>query len=96
MANATRWVGLDVHASQTSCAVFDSETGEVITRRIVGRPPDVMAFLMFAGADTAAPTGAAHDARLLGPVSAAELLGDMLALREGRGNGRVRAVDVES
>src|SRR4051812_35154305 len=42
MPNATRWVGLDVHASQTACAVFDSETGEVITRRVLGRPHEVM------------------------------------------------------
>src|SRR4051795_2668825 len=46
MPNATRWVGLDVHASQTACAVFDSETGEVITRRVLGRPHEVMGVLL--------------------------------------------------
>lgn len=45
MANGTRWVGLDVHAAQTACAVFDDGTGELITRRIMGRPHEVMAFL---------------------------------------------------
>jgi transposase len=46
MSNGTRWVGLDVHASQTACAVFDSDTGEVFTRRITGRAQEVMAFLL--------------------------------------------------
>jgi len=46
MPNATRWVGLDVHASQTACAIFDSETGEVITRRMLGRPHEVMGVLL--------------------------------------------------
>ena len=46
MPNATRWVGLDVHASQTACAIFDSETGEVITRRVLGRPHEVMGVLL--------------------------------------------------
>jgi transposase len=45
MANGTRWVGLDVHAAQTACAVLDSDSGELITRRIVGRPHEAMAFL---------------------------------------------------
>ena len=46
MSNGTRWVGLDVHASQTACAVFDDGTGEVITRRFIGRPHEVMPFLV--------------------------------------------------
>jgi hypothetical protein len=46
MPNATRWVGLDVHASQTACAIFDSETGEVVTRRVLGRPHEVMGVLL--------------------------------------------------
>lgn len=45
MPEGTRWVGLDVHAAQTACAVFDTETGEVFTRRIVGRPHEVMGWL---------------------------------------------------
>jgi hypothetical protein len=44
--NATRWVGLDVHASQTACAILDGQSGEVMTRRIVGRPHEVMGVLL--------------------------------------------------
>ena len=39
MPNGMRWVGLDVHAHASAVAVFDDGTGEVITRRVVGRPP---------------------------------------------------------
>lgn len=46
MPEGMRWVGLDVHASQTACAVFDSETGEVAARRIMGRPHEVVAWLV--------------------------------------------------
>jgi transposase len=46
MSNGTRWVGLDVHASQSVCAVFDDATGEVITRRLMGRPHEVLPFLL--------------------------------------------------
>lgn len=45
MSNGIRWVGLDVHASQTVCAVFDSDTGELFTRRVMGRPHEVMGLL---------------------------------------------------
>lgn len=45
MPEGMRWVGLDVHAAQTACAVFDSETGEVFTGRILGRPKEVMDWL---------------------------------------------------
>ena len=45
MSNGIRWVGLDVHASQTACAIFDSDTGELITRRVMGRPHEVMGLL---------------------------------------------------
>ena len=38
MPNGMRWVGLDVHAHASAVAVFDDVTGEVITRRVVGRP----------------------------------------------------------
>ena len=38
MSNGIRWFGLDVHAAQTTCAVFDSATGELFTRRVMGRP----------------------------------------------------------
>jgi len=45
MSNGIRWVGLDVHAAQTTCAVFDSATGELFTRRVMGRPHEVMGLL---------------------------------------------------
>jgi transposase len=46
MTNGIRWVGLDVHAAQTACAVFDSATGEVASRRIMGRPHEVLEWLL--------------------------------------------------
>jgi transposase len=42
MPNGMRWVGLDVHAHASTVAVFDDVTGEVITRRVVGRPLEVL------------------------------------------------------
>jgi hypothetical protein len=45
MPNGMRWVGLDVHAHASAVAVFDDGTGEVITRRVVGRPPEVLDLL---------------------------------------------------
>jgi transposase len=42
MPNGMRWVGLDVHAHASTLAVFDDGTGEVITRRVVGRPIEVL------------------------------------------------------
>ena len=42
MPNGMRWVGLDVHAHASTVAVFDDGTGEVITRRVVGRPLEVL------------------------------------------------------
>lgn len=46
MLNATRWVGLDVHATQTACALVDTQTGEVHTRRLMGRPHEVLDWLV--------------------------------------------------
>lgn len=46
MANGTRWAGLDVHAGQTACAVFDDATGEVVSRRVIGRPHEVLEWLL--------------------------------------------------
>jgi hypothetical protein len=37
-----RWVGLDVHARASTVAVFDDVTGEVMTRRVNGRPLEVL------------------------------------------------------
>jgi hypothetical protein len=45
MANATRFVGLDVHARETARAVFEPGTGEVQTRKIRGRPDAVVGWL---------------------------------------------------
>jgi transposase len=42
MANGMRWVGLDVHARASVVAVFDDVTGEVITRRVNGRPMETL------------------------------------------------------
>jgi Transposase len=42
MPNGMRWVGLDVHAHASAVAVFDDVTGEVITRRVNGRPVEVL------------------------------------------------------
>src|SRR3954470_13063386 len=45
MPNGMRWVGLDVHARASAVAVFDDSTGEVISRRVVGRPIEVLGVL---------------------------------------------------
>jgi transposase len=42
MPNGMRWVGLDVHAHASAVAVFDDVSGEVVTRRVVGRPIEVL------------------------------------------------------
>ena len=42
MPNGMRWVGLDVHAHASTLAVFDDVTGEVVTRRVNGRPVEVL------------------------------------------------------
>jgi transposase len=46
MHDGIRWVGLDVHASQTAGAVFDSSTGEVRSRSMPGRPHEVVGWLL--------------------------------------------------
>ena len=38
MPDGIRWVGLDVHARESTLAVFDQATGEVTTKRVVGPP----------------------------------------------------------
>jgi len=57
-----RWVGMDVHARETSVAVFDQVSGEVLTRHITGRSPEVLAWLEgleppFRAVYEAGPTG---------------------------------------
>ena len=38
MPDGLRWVGLDVHARESTIAVFDQGTGELSSGRVVGRP----------------------------------------------------------
>jgi hypothetical protein len=45
MLDGIRWVGLDVHARESTLAVFDQATGEVTTRRVVGRPHELLSWL---------------------------------------------------
>jgi transposase len=46
VADGIRWVGLDVHARESTIAVFDQRTGEVVTGRVVGRPHELLERLM--------------------------------------------------
>jgi transposase len=62
MPKGMRWVGLDVHAHATVAAVFDDQSGEVVTRALPGRPHEVIAFLRaleppFRAVYEAGPTG---------------------------------------
>ena len=45
MPDGIRWVGLDVHARESTLAVFGQATGEVVTRRVVGRPHELLPWL---------------------------------------------------
>lgn len=45
MPDGIRWVGLDVHAHESTVAVFDQGTGELITKRVVGRPHELLPWL---------------------------------------------------
>ena len=45
MPDGIRWVGLDVHARESTVAIFDQATGEVQTRRVVGRPHELLPLL---------------------------------------------------
>jgi len=45
MPDGIRWVGLDVHAHESTIAIFDQGTGELTTRRVVGRPHELMPWL---------------------------------------------------
>ena len=45
MPDAIRWVGLDVHARASMVAIFDHATGEVVTRRVAGRPHELLGVL---------------------------------------------------
>src|SRR3954469_8068941 len=58
MPNGMRWVGLDVHAHASAVAVFDDVTGEVVTRRVNGRPWEVLEVLR----ELRAPARAVYEA----------------------------------
>ena len=58
MPQGMRWVGLDVHAHASAVAIFDDVTGEVITRRVNGRPIEVLAVLR----ELRAPVRAVYEA----------------------------------
>jgi transposase len=45
VVDGSRFVGLDVHARESACAVVDLASGEVIQRRVRGRPRRVLEFL---------------------------------------------------
>jgi transposase len=45
MPDGVRWVGLDVHACESTIAIFDQGTGELTTRRVVGRPHELLPWL---------------------------------------------------
>ena len=45
MPDGIRWVGLDVHAHESTIAIFDQATGEVTTKRVVGRPHELLPVL---------------------------------------------------
>jgi transposase len=45
MLDGIRWVGLDVHARESTFAVFDQATGEVATKRVMGRPHELLPWL---------------------------------------------------
>jgi transposase len=74
MVDAIRWVGLDVHATQTTIAVLDQVTGELSRAKLRGSPdkvvPDFLAGLggRVIGVYEAGPTGMglARTARAMG------------------------------
>ncbi len=45
MPDGIRWVGLDVHARESTFAVFDQATGEMRTKRVAGRPHELLSWL---------------------------------------------------
>jgi transposase len=46
VADGIRWVGLDVHAHEATIAIFDQDTGELITQQVAGRPHELIERLM--------------------------------------------------
>ena len=45
MPDGIRWVGLDVHARESTLAIFDQASGEVTTKRVMGRPHEPLPWL---------------------------------------------------
>ena len=45
MPDGIRWVGLDVHARGSTFAIFDQDSGEVTTKRVMGRPHELLPWL---------------------------------------------------
>ena len=45
MPDGIRWVGLDVHARESTFAIFDQDSGEVTTKRVMGRPHELLPWL---------------------------------------------------
>ena len=45
MPDGIRWVGLDVHARESTFAVFDQATGEMRIKRVAGRPHELLPWL---------------------------------------------------
>jgi len=45
MPDGIRWVGLDVHARESTVAVVDQATGDVTTKRVAGRPHELLPML---------------------------------------------------
>jgi transposase len=73
VTDAIRWVGLDVHAAQTTIAVIDKATGEISRAKLRGSPGKVLDFLAgyegrLVAVYEAGPTGMtlARQARALG------------------------------
>jgi hypothetical protein len=50
MPDGIRWVGLDVHAHESTFAIFDQGTGELVTRRVFGRPHELLGVAAGGGA----------------------------------------------
>jgi hypothetical protein len=62
MPDGIRWVGLDVHAGESTLAVFDQGTGEVAGKWVAGRPHELLPLLRAVGRPArmvyeAGPTG---------------------------------------
>jgi len=45
MPDGICWVGLDVLARESTFALFDRGSGEVVTKHVVGRPHELLAHL---------------------------------------------------